>query len=215
MKPVEFAHRVIGWNRTLSSALTPRLARTNLNPNQITTLSLAAGFAAAICFSRSTRADFLIGAGLLQLSFVLDNCDGAVARLKGLSSAFGMWYDFVCDLLVDFAVWAGLAVGARAQGQGPWVYGLAAAAALASFLNFLRVTSERTRTPEKKPGVPRPGALAAIGGLFDALSHDGDPTLFIWVLAAAGRADLYLALGAGYMYVLWLVAVIRSARPVR
>ena len=205
MSPVEFARRVIGGNRAIASRITPYFARTPLTPNQITTLSLAAGLAAAFCFTGGTRASLFEGAALLQLSFILDNCDGDIARLKGLSSSFGMWFDFVCDLLVEFAVWTGLALGAVAQGlSARQMFWLAGAACLASFLNFLRVIWERIcARPSKK-------SFAGAGGVFDALSHDGDPTLFIWIMAAAGYPGYFLLLGASYMGILWIVSLFRS-----
>src|SRR3989338_1949827 len=93
----------LSLNRKLALKAVPFLARTPFTPNQLTSLSLLLGIVAAYFFSLGSRISLLEGAFFLQLSFIADNCDGGVARLKNLSSEFGMWYDFVADLFVDFA----------------------------------------------------------------------------------------------------------------
>jgi phosphatidylglycerophosphate synthase len=80
-------------NRRIAGAVVPLLAKTPLAPNHITLLSMACGFVAATFFAQGTRAGMLEGAFFLQVSFVLDDCDGAIARLKSRQSEFGMWLE--------------------------------------------------------------------------------------------------------------------------
>ena len=59
----------------------------------------------------------------LQLKTVLDNADGQLARASGRLSELGRYLDTECDLLVNAALFAAIAVRA----DGPWQAGLAAA----------------------------------------------------------------------------------------
>ena len=51
-------------------------------------------------------------AGLvIQLSSIVDGCDGEVARLKFKSSKFGGWFDTILDRYADTAIVAGVSFG--------------------------------------------------------------------------------------------------------
>jgi phosphatidylglycerophosphate synthase len=102
-------------------------ARHGIRPNWVTLLSIALGGAAAVGFGFGTRAGLVVGAVLLQVSFMLDCVDGQVARLTGTFSAFGAWLDITFDRAKEYAVYAGLAVGAGRAGLGNlWPWALAA-----------------------------------------------------------------------------------------
>src|SRR5262249_60414137 len=66
----------------------------------------AAGLAGAAELGRSS---LLAAALLVQLKPVLDNADGQLARLTGRTSTFGRYLDSEVDLLVNAALFAGLA----------------------------------------------------------------------------------------------------------
>jgi len=68
--------------RFLSPPLTRILVKTPISANQVTTLSLFSGVAAAWFFAASDHRSVVIGAFLFVGCYVLDNCDGEVARLK-------------------------------------------------------------------------------------------------------------------------------------
>ena len=92
------------FNRRLSTLLTRLLVRTPLSPNQVTVLSFLVILPGAYLLSTGERVA-LIGAGLLiQLSFTLDCCDGELARLRGLSSPFGAWFDGLLDRIAELAL---------------------------------------------------------------------------------------------------------------
>lgn len=102
-------------------------ARRGLTPNIVTTASLGVGLGAAACFALGSRAGLVAGAVLLQAAFTADCVDGQLARYTRMFSAFGGWLDAVFDRAKEYAVYAGLAVGAAVSGVGP-VWGLAVAA---------------------------------------------------------------------------------------
>jgi phosphatidylglycerophosphate synthase len=70
---------------------------TRVTPNQLTLASLAVGLGAAACFAVATPYALVVGALVYHAGFVLDCCDGKIARLKGTGSPFGGWLDYVCD----------------------------------------------------------------------------------------------------------------------
>ena len=193
------ASSLFTYNRTVSAWLAPQLARTPLTPNHLTTLSLAAGLFAGFCMAHGTRQGLLAGAFFLHLSFILDNCDGAVARIKSMQSVSGMWYDYLADLAVDFALWTGLAVGADRQGLDGHVYGVAALACAGSALNFWRVVVQR-RQPAPAVQKGRGNLVASFTG---PLGKDGDPSLLVWFLAFTAGPAALLYLGCAYIFLVW------------
>lgn len=100
-------------SRHLSHRLTPVLVRLPVTGNQITTASLVAGLGCAWCYMQGGRVWALGGSVLFILCYVLDNCDGEIARLKGLQSNFGMRLDSFADWLVHAAFCVALGIGAQ------------------------------------------------------------------------------------------------------
>lgn len=85
---------------------------TPITPNVITIVSILLRLLAAWCYFEATRTSLALGAVLFYCSYVLDCMDGAVARLKKMSSSFGRYLDHMGDLLGG-----AIAVTALAYGQ--------------------------------------------------------------------------------------------------
>ena len=96
-------------------------ARRGWTPNGVSTLSLAVGFAAAAAFATGERAWMIAGAVLLQAAFTLDCVDGQLARYTRTFSKFGGWLDSVFDRTKEYAVFAGLAIGASQSDDEVWL----------------------------------------------------------------------------------------------
>jgi phosphatidylglycerophosphate synthase len=103
-------------------------ARRGLTPNQVTIVSLAIGVLAAVAFATGDRAGLIAGAVLLQISFTTDCVDGQLARYARMFSRLGAWLDSVFDRTKEYAVFAGLAIGASRSGDPVWVLAGAALA---------------------------------------------------------------------------------------
>ena len=95
-------------------------AHRGLTPNQITTLSLFIGLLAAGAFATGDRIGLVVGAVLVQLSFTTDCVDGQLARYTRQFSKLGAWLDSVFDRSKEYAVFAGLAIGASRAGDPVW-----------------------------------------------------------------------------------------------
>lgn len=195
-------NRLFTFNRAIAVRLAPLLAAAGFTPNAVTLLSLASGVTGASFFSRGSRKELLLGALFLHLFYVLDNCDGAVARIRSMQSEFGRWFDYVSDLLVELCLWTGLAVATHARGF-EWAFAAAGIAAAGSIANFLRVVRMR--------GAPASsGRRHAFSETMKVLGDDGDPSLLAWALAAAGYPGWFLAAGALYVNFLWIYPGLES-----
>ena len=110
-------------NRRIATWITPWLARTGATPNQITLLALFAGLIAGWDFLQGDAAHGLRGALWFQAAYILDNCDGNLARMTRRSSGFGSWLDTVADMLIHMFFFLGLGTAAwRRDPQGPWLW---------------------------------------------------------------------------------------------
>ncbi|MBI1976597.1 MAG: CDP-alcohol phosphatidyltransferase family protein [Candidatus Omnitrophica bacterium] len=97
-------------NRLLARPLTRLLLQTRLSANQVTFLSLAVGLTAGPLFAQQQYALNIAGALLFQLYYLLDNCDGEIARLKNQRSSFGGWFDITTDAVVHTSLYLWLAL---------------------------------------------------------------------------------------------------------
>lgn len=87
-------------------------ARRGIPPNAVTALALLLALGAAVLFALGHRWDRVAGAGVLFAAFVLDCVDGQLARYTRGFTSFGAWLDVTTDRVKEYAVYAGLAVGA-------------------------------------------------------------------------------------------------------
>jgi phosphatidylglycerophosphate synthase len=98
-------------DRRLSQALTRRLMRTAITPNQITVLSAAMGLLGALLLAQPWQGWQVLGSLLFLLSTILDGCDGELARLTFQESEFGAKLDLIMDNVVHLFLFPCLALG--------------------------------------------------------------------------------------------------------
>jgi len=125
------------FNRPIASVIVRAVFRTGVTPNQLTYAAFVLGLAAAYLFSRGTAAGFLAAGILVQLSSILDNADGMLARARDQMTEFGAQLDIFLDRLNEFFLFIGIVLGEyRHEGSVPTlIFGFAAMA-----LYFLQVT---------------------------------------------------------------------------
>ncbi len=124
-------------------------ARRGWSPNAVTTVSMAIGLLAAAAFATGERWGLVAGALALQAAFVADCVDGQVARYAQRFSALGGWLDSIFDRAKEYAVFAGLAIGASRRGDDVW---LLAGAALT--LQTMRHMLDFSFHDGARPGAP-------------------------------------------------------------
>jgi phosphatidylglycerophosphate synthase len=140
------------WDSRLAHRLVRPLRDTRITPNQITTVSLLCGLAAAWLYGTGSAN---VGALLYCLSALLDHADGELARLTGKTSAFGHTYDRVVDLVVKISLFAGMGFGLRhgVLGAGAPFLGVVAGASLvAIFLLRSELGRRRGNAALTQPG---------------------------------------------------------------
>jgi archaetidylinositol phosphate synthase len=116
--------------RPLAHVVVLALLPLRVPPPAVVLASGAAGIAGAV---ELARGQLVVAALLIQLKTVLDNADGQLARLSGKETLFGRYLDSLCDLLVDAALFAGLAWYSHAPAAS--LFGFAALTGVLS-LNF-------------------------------------------------------------------------------
>ncbi len=119
-KELEPPQNLQPFMRHLSYRMTLLLMRTPITPNQITTMSLGFGLGAGVACLRGDYYSILTGAFLFLIYFVLDNCDGEIARLKDMRSEFGMRYDTFVGWLVHTCFFICLGWGAMSVTGLQW-----------------------------------------------------------------------------------------------
>lgn len=188
-------------NRVLARPFTGFFIRSGLHPNQITLLSGASGAASALLFCLGTKAGFISGAAFFELFYILDNCDGEVARAKGLSTKFGSWLDTSVDYCVHVAAFGAIAFGIYRTTQSPLIPVAGIAAMIGVFLSFFVVVLQKARNyglaVHGMPKAPKSVVkkTSALDKLIEILSV-GDFSIVVLLFALSGRMELLLWLAA-------------------
>lgn len=205
--------------RRLSRPATAALLRLPLSANMITTASLAAGLAAAGVLLVPTGGGVTPGvwAGLwLSIAYVLDNCDGEVARARNQTSTFGRHYDDFVDWAVHAAFFAALGLAQQAatgSALWSWMGGLAALGCTINYgLGILMAGRDPDAAAVKADGGARPATPAQwlIFG-FRELAR-ADFCFLVLLLGVFGQQWLLLPAGAVGAQIYWLMQFSRAAR---
>src|SRR5438132_1839940 len=195
------------FNRRCSRWITRWLLRTPLTPNGVTILATAIGVLASAAFGVGGYAGGIIGALLFQLSAILDCCDGEVARLKFMESAFGEQLDVVLDNVVHIALYAGIAWASYEDNWGPVALLLGGFALLGNVAAFV-VVQHATRMrkglhPERRRHVE--------SILNSPVSRDFPVPIL--AVALVGHVDWFLPLAAIGSNIFWPVLAWQLRSP--
>ncbi len=184
------------FDRRVSTALSRRLARTAVTPNQITWVSIAVGLAGALAIAAPGRGICLAGTLLVWLSAVLDGCDGEIARIKLLSSPAGARLDLFGDHVVNFATLAAIAV--HVHHERPQGFGIAA------LLLAVGVSvSAATVASLSSAAATEPGRAGRLELLIERLASR-DFVYLVIPLAALNRLDWFFWAAAAGSNLFWL-----------
>ncbi|MFX0198041.1 MAG: CDP-alcohol phosphatidyltransferase family protein, partial [Candidatus Hodarchaeota archaeon] len=96
-------------NRRLSFPITRALLRVapNISPNTVSFISFVIGLLGALLYSLEFG---ILGGIVVQLSSILNGCDGEIARIKSKSSHFGAFFDSILDRYADSFIIMGLVI---------------------------------------------------------------------------------------------------------
>lgn len=124
-----------------------------VTPNQITGVSLVLGLGGAWMFRLGDYASTLAAAILLVGCYVLDNCDGEIARLKHLGSEFGKRFDTFVDWIVHAGFFLSLGWGVAERTTEDWWLWCGGLAAFGGTVNYIMDSIRDTR--ERKAGTKK------------------------------------------------------------
>ena len=215
-------------DRPISLAITRRLARTSITPNQVTLSTLLLGLVSAGFIAQPLWGFQVIGALLFVFTSTLDGCDGEIARLKFQQTRLGGWLDLWADNLVHVAVFGGIAASLYWRTPEPRFIWLGALACLGVLLSAGWISWKTLKNKsgegdffvsvveEMNPPKVR-GDLGWLTRLADYLTRR-DFGYLILILAVAGRLEWFLWASAigGNLFFLTLVFLwtrLGSTRP--
>lgn len=201
------------FNRVLARPLTRLFLTLGLSPNLVTFLSIGIGLVSALCFAIGGYAAGLAGALLLQVTAVVDCCDGDVARATFSESEFGAHLDIIGDNVVHMAVFGGIAWGLAmtgAEGLQAWLsLSLGAAAIFGTAMSVLLV--RRLKRFLEGP-VPVDARLAARSRFLLKNVASRDFTVVVLLFALFDALDWFLLFTAVGVNAFWIVMA-WCARP--
>ncbi|MDO8611048.1 MAG: CDP-alcohol phosphatidyltransferase family protein [bacterium] len=121
-------------NRFFSVRISLLISPFEITPNAVTLFSFSISIIGSILFLIPTYPALIIGGILVQLSSILDGCDGEISRLRMSMSAYGGWLDTTLDRYSDTIVL--LALGYRILSVNPdlFVYAIVTLAIAGSIL---------------------------------------------------------------------------------
>lgn len=171
--------------RGFSLPLSGVFCRLGVSPNQITWVNVLVGLVACGFAATGSRLGFALAGALMFLQAVLDSCDGEVARLRYLSSKFGMWLDNTSDDVIDNLFIAMLGVGLG----GIWLP-IGVGAAIAKSLTALMIHIDVARRG-------RAGDIMSFKWFFDTAGEElaerfETGTSISGIGRALGRRDAYI-----------------------
>lgn len=108
------------WTHLLARRMVRPLLGTRVRPNHLTSLRLASGLTACMCFALGSDAGMEWGGALWLVSAFLDRADGELARIGDMMSEAGHAYDYHVDNLVNVAFFVAIGFGLRHSGLGGW-----------------------------------------------------------------------------------------------
>ncbi|HEY8609973.1 MAG TPA: CDP-alcohol phosphatidyltransferase family protein [Roseomonas sp.] len=171
------------------------IAPSGVTPNQITTLRLITGMAAAAAFAWDAGPWQDVGGIIFLLSMLLDRADGELARQTGQSSPGGHRYDLLSDCFSNIIAFLGIGIGQMTNlGLTGLVLGAVAGAAIGALFWQLHILMIGTlRGHDLAPGITiDPDDLLALVPL---LIWIGATVPMLWAAAIiTPAAALYLAI---------------------
>ncbi|MCU1614909.1 MAG: pssA [Frankiales bacterium] len=157
-------------------------------PSLFTLGNMLCGFAAILV---SIRGEFTLAAVLIGLSVLFDITDGAVARLVGAVTPFGLQFDSLADLVSFGLAPALLAFNVFSQGRDEfdplgWIVCFLWVACAAIRLARFNTTIDPTADKRYFVGMPSPGAAGVVlASVFAFGSHmEGRDRLWVLLVVA-------------------------------
>jgi hypothetical protein len=202
-------------SRPLALRVTWLLLPTGISAHTVTFIAWACAVAAAVAFGFGGTVGWLVGAGLLQLWYLLDHVDGQVARYRDRESLDGVQLDYLMHHTVDLLIPCGLGYGLFATsgsrvwliagiawGLGTLLLGLEHDARSKAFIQRLKRLEGELRVIGGGGGRPSPSPPIPIGWL----------RRVAWLARKSCEAHVTMNLLAGLALATWPVPDLQIVR---
>jgi len=197
------------FDRTISLAVTRRLAGTRITPNQMTLIAVGIGVLGAPFFLSMRPSVQVWGGILFLLHSIVDGCDGELARLKFQESRYGGVLDFWGDNVVHVAIFACMALGLSFRTGRPWALWCGASAVVFTGISAWYVYRRTMMGPKEGPlytSVAMQGETK-LSKVADAVSRR-DFIYLILIMSAFGVADWFVVSSAVIIPIYFLVLLV-------
>lgn len=205
--------------RHFSYLLTPVILKTPLSANGVTTISLTLGILSLYFMTYPSWQYNIIGSILFFVSYVLDNCDGEVARARSQSSEFGRKYDTFVDWLINSAIFIALGINASQlfnQDLWFWVGVAGFAGGTINYLIGIYLDQEETnRETVYKEEASSPQTPTEYFSFFIRELSRADFCFIIIALSLLDILWILLPAGAVGAQVYWILQFVKNARKFR
>ncbi len=131
--------------RPLAFLFVKSIFKTNITPNNITSLGIALGMLGGFHFSLNLPLTNMIGAIFIFIYIILDCSDGMLARLKGNGTFMGRILDGLADYTVGISIYIGIGVGFVNSIESPIMYWGLFAAGISNILHSITLDYYRTK----------------------------------------------------------------------
>lgn len=159
------------------------LVRVGVSPNAVTLAGTAVLVAGAVYFV--PRGQLLPALVIITLSAFTDLIDGAMARVKGVSSRFGALLDSTMDRIADGAIFASLAYWLAISGDHPSATAALICLVAAEVVSYVKSRAESLGATCNVGLIERAERLIIIGvgGLGTIIGVPYAMQVTVWVLA--------------------------------
>ncbi len=130
-------------NKRLALPFIKLLLKTPVTPNMISVAGVFVSLAAGYFFSLGSYRYYLLGALVSYVSALFDHFDGSIARLKNMESAFGCYFEQVCDFAYYFSFALGVSVGLYRETNNQSYLFLGAAFFFGALAGLLTISYQR------------------------------------------------------------------------
>ena len=196
------------FDRSISLAVSRRLANTAITPNQMTYIAVLIGLAGAPFFLSSRPPVQVIGGLLFLLHSIIDGCDGELARLKFQESRWGGVLDFWGDNVVHAAVFACMALGLWLATGRAWTLWCGASAVVFTGVSATYVYRRTMMGPKEGPLYTSTAVEGEtrLSNVADAVSRR-DFIYLILIMSAFGWADWFV-ISSAFIIPLYFVVLL-------
>ena len=188
------------------------LVKLPITPNHLTALSLISGVTGGICFINAKFEFQILGGLMLLTSYILDYCDGEIARYKNLTSKFGERFDTFSDWIVHAVFFTALGYGTYYETQNNVWLLIGFIGSIGATINYFIVTFFESQNNEaKKSKEVRTTLIETIIFIFREMFR-ADFCFIVLALALTKFLHILLPVAAIGAQVYWILAIISNQK---